>query len=147
MDNAKIIEILNEDRSYELAATMQYMGHHYTATGMEAMSFIDEIKQIAIQEMKHAEALAERIAYLGGVPTKTTAEIMQGGSLDKMVRDDLASEEGAIARYSRHIKICQAEGDTTTRLMLEQILSQEEEHASTLETMLGEHGKAVRHVA
>lgn len=147
MDKAKIIDILNEDRGYELAATMQYMGHHYTASGMDALPFIDEIKAIAIQEMKHAESLAERIAYLGGMPTKNPTEIMQGGTLDKMVHDDLASEEGAIARYKAHITVCDAEGDTTTRLMLEQILSQEEEHASTLETMLGEHGRAVRSVA
>jgi len=138
VNNQRIIDFLNEARTFELGATLQYMGHHYMAQGIDAMPFIDEIKDIAIVEMRHAEALAERINYLGGVPTKNTTEIMQGGDLMKMIRDDLGLEEGAIERYRRGIKICEEEGDSTTRLMLEEILAQEEDHANTFQTMLGE---------
>ncbi len=138
MENQRIIDMLNDARKAELAATMQYMGHHYMAQGLNAMSFIDEIKDIAIVEMKHAEALAERINYLGGTPTKSMNEVMQGGDAMKMIRDDLGLERGAIQRYRSGIKMCQEEGDTTTRLMLEEILAQEEDHANTFETMLGE---------
>ena len=54
-----------------------------------------------------------------------------------MVQDDLASENGAIKQYKEHIKLCADEGDSTTRLMLENILSDEEKHADQWETILG----------
>ena len=133
----KIIDALNEDRGYELAAIMQYMGHHYEAEGIESPAVIEIFKKTSIDEMKHAEALAERIVYLGGTPVQKPTAIAKGGDLKKMMKDDLAAENGAIKRYKEHIKLCAHEGDPTTRLMLEQILSEEEGHADTWETTLG----------
>lgn len=133
----KIIDALNLDRAYELAAIIQYMGHHYEAEGMESPAVIDIFKKIAMDEMKHAEKLAERIVYLGGVPVQKPTEIIRGGDLKKMIKDDLAAENEAIKRYKEHIKLCEEEADPTTRLMLEGILSQEEGHADTWETTLG----------
>jgi len=137
----KIIDALNEDREFELGAIMQYMGHHYEAEGLESPAIIELFKKTAIDEMKHAESLAERIVYLGGTPSTKPSKIMKGGEIRKMVGDDLAAENGAIERYKRHIKLCEKEGDPTTRLMLEGILSQEEEHADLWETTLGIKGK------
>lgn len=137
----KIIDALNEDREFELGAIMQYMGHHYEADGLESPAIIELFKKTAIDEMKHAEMLAERIVYLGGTPSTKPSKIMKGGEIRKMVSDDLSAENGAIERYKRHIKLCEKEGDPTTRLMLEGILSQEEEHADLWETTLGIKGK------
>ncbi|MDP3973202.1 MAG: ferritin-like domain-containing protein [Candidatus Daviesbacteria bacterium] len=137
MSNEKIIEALNEDRAAELAAIIQYMGHHYEAEGMESPKIIDIFKSTAIDEMKHAESLAERIVYLGGVPTKVPDAIKKGGDLKKMINDDLDSERVAIERYKRHIVLAHESGDPTTRLMLEEILSDEEGHADTWMTILG----------
>ena len=137
----KIIDALNEDREFELGAIMQYMGHHYEAEGLESPAIMELFKKTAIDEMKHAESLAERIVYLGGTPSTKPSKIMKGGEIRKMVGDDLAAENGAIERYKRHIKLCEKEGDPTTRLMLEGILSQEEEHADLWETTLGIKGK------
>jgi len=133
----KIIDALNIDRSFELAAIIQYMGHHYEAEGLESPAVIDIFKATAMDEMKHAELLAERIVYLGGVPVQKPNTVKRGGALKSMVKDDLAAEDGAIERYKKHIKLCADLGDSTTRLMLEQILSQEEGHADTWETVLG----------
>jgi|SRR3990172_6979631 len=137
----KIIDALNEDREFELGAIMQYMGHHYEAEGLESPAIIELFKKTAIDEMKHAESLAERIVYLGGTPSTKPSKIMKGGEIRKMVGDDLAAENGAIERYKRHIRLCEKEGDPTSRLMLEGILSQEEEHADLWETTLGIKGK------
>jgi len=137
----KIIDALNEDREFELGAIMQYMGHHYLADGMESPAIIELFKKTGIDEMKHAEMLAERIAYLGGSPSTKPAPIMKGGELRKMVSDDLSAENDAIKRYKKHITLCDDEGDSTTRLMLETILSQEEEHADLWERTLGLKGK------
>lgn len=137
MDKAKIIEALNKDRADELAAIIQYMGHHYMAEGMESPAVIEMFKSTAIDEMKHAEMLGERINYLGGEPTTLPSHIKRGGDLRKMIQDDLDSENMAIAQYKEHIKLCAEEGDPTSRLMLEGILSDEEGHADNWETTLG----------
>ncbi|MCK4847000.1 MAG: bacterioferritin, partial [Deltaproteobacteria bacterium] len=57
----KIIDLLNLDRAFELGAIVQYMGHHYEAAGMESPSIVHIFKESAIDEMKHAEKLAERV--------------------------------------------------------------------------------------
>ncbi|MBI5561776.1 MAG: ferritin-like domain-containing protein [Deltaproteobacteria bacterium] len=133
----KIIDALNVDRSYELAAILQYMGHHYEAEGVESPAVIEIFKKTAMDEMKHAELLAERIVYLGGVPVQKPAALKRGGELKAMVKDDLGAEDEAIERYKGHIKLSAELGDSTTRLMLEGILSQEEGHADVWETILG----------
>lgn len=133
----KIIDALNIDRAYELSAIIQYMGHHYEAEGIESPAVIEIFKETAMDEMKHAEKLGERIVYLGGVPVQKPTDVKRGGDLKSMIKDDLKAENGAIERYKKHIKLCDELGDTTTRLMLEEILSQEEGHADTWETTLG----------
>ena len=137
MDTKKIIELLNADRADELAAVLQYMGHHYEADGIDSPAIIENFKNTAKDEMKHAEKLGERINYLGGIPIKKPSEIKAGGEIKKMIQDDLDGENRAIKNYKAHIKIADAEGDTTTRLMLEEILSDEEGHADQWETTLG----------
>ncbi len=136
MSREKIIEALNKDRADELAAIIQYMKHHYEAEGLESPEIIDIFKSTAIDEMGHAEKLGERIVYLGGEPTKQPSPIKTGGDLKKMVKDDLDNENAAIKQYREHIKLCAELEDPVTRLMLEQILSDEEGHADTWETIL-----------
>ncbi len=133
----RIIDALNEDRAYELAAIMQYMGHHYEAEGMESPAIVDIFKSTALVEMKHAERLAERIVALGGVPTNMPKKIKRGGSLKEMIADDIEGEELAIRLYKEHIRLCAEEGDPTTRLLLEEILSDEEEHLHQWKGILG----------
>ena len=136
-DSKRIIEILNQDRAAELAAIIQYMGHHYEAEGMESPAILEMFKSTAKDEMRHAEALAERIVYLGGVPVYKPNEIKKGGEMKKMIREDLAAEEKAIHDYKIHVKLADELGDPTTRLMLEGILSDEEKHADNWKTTLG----------
>lgn len=133
----KIIDVLNKDRADELSAIVQYMKHHYEGEGMESSAILDIFKETAIVEMKHAEKLAERIVYLGGTPTKTPSPIVEGGDLKKMIQDDLNKENAAIKQYKEHIKLAEEEKDITTRRMLEDILSDEEGHADTWQTILG----------
>lgn len=136
-DKKKIVDVLNLDRAYELAAILQYMGHHYEGEGIESPAIIGLFKKISMDEMKHAEMLGERIVYLGGVPVQKPTDIKRGGDIKSMMKDDLAAENDAIERYRTHIKLCADLGDATTRRMLEDILSVEEGHADTWETTLG----------
>ncbi|TAN62983.1 ferritin, partial [bacterium] len=119
----KIIDVLNLDRAYELAAILQYMGHHYEGEGIDSPAILEIFKKTGVDEMKHAELLAERIVYLGGDPVQKPASVKRGGELKSMVKDDLDGENEAIERYKAHIKLCAELGDSTTRLMLEEILT------------------------
>jgi bacterioferritin len=132
-----VIEALNEDLAYELAAITQYMWHHVMAKGLESPAIVDQMRETSMDEMKHAEKLAERLDYLGGTPTTKPKEIRMGGDLRKMIQDDLDAENEAIQRYKRHIKLAAEAEDPVTRLMLEEILTDEEDHAYTWETLLG----------
>lgn len=131
-----IIDALNRDREEELSAIMQYMKHHYEGEGMESPAILEIFKSTAMSEMKHAEKLGERIVYLGGIPTKNLEPIAEGGNLKEMIEDDLDKENHAIKLYKEHIKLAIEENDPATRLMLEEILSDEEDHADTWETIL-----------
>lgn len=133
----RIVDVLNQDVSLELGAVIQYLWHHYMAEGMESPAIIDLFEKVSRDEMKHLESFAQRIVALGGEPTTQIAPVKKGGDLKKMIRDDLEGERGAIKVYKQHIKLAADLGDTTTRLMLEEIVSQEEEHVDLWETTLG----------
>ena len=133
-----LIDVLNDLRARELGVIMQYMRQHYTATGPEGMLLADEFKSIAITEMKHAEELAERIDFLGGDPTTIPTHIVKtDNNLAAMAEADLASEEEAVALYTKAIAQALKEGDVTTRRLLESILADEEDHVATFRAMLG----------
>ncbi|MBI5755736.1 MAG: ferritin-like domain-containing protein [Nitrospirae bacterium] len=137
MSTKKIIDALNKDLALEIAATFQYLHHHWTGEGFDSPAVLELFEKISRDEMKHMEMIAERINYLGGDPTTTPAEIKKGGDLAKMMRDDLDGENMAIAQYKAHIKLFDELGDPTSRLMMEGILSDEERHADIWETTLG----------
>lgn len=136
-DRKKIVDALSQDVSLELGAIIQYLWHHYMAEGMESPAIIDMFEDTSRAEMKHLEKFAERIVALGGEPPTEIAPMMKGGDLKKMIRDDLAGERNAIKVYKTHIKLAADLGDTTTRLMLEEIVSDEEGHVDMWETTLG----------
>jgi len=135
-DREKIIKALNIDIGLEIGAIIQYIMHEVMAEGMESPAIMEKFEKIAQDEMKHMERLAQRVNYLGGVPNTKPAPIKVGGTLKKMMQDDLNGEYMAIKTYKSHIKMCEEIGDTTTRLMLEEILTDEEDHADTWETIL-----------
>ena len=88
-------------------------------------------------EMKHAEAFAERIVYLGGTPAAKPHKIKMGGKLKKMIQDDLAGERVAIKQYKNHIKLADKLDDPVTRQLLIDIVKDEEEHDDIWSSILG----------
>jgi len=104
--------------------------------GIEGFSVKDELKKIAITEMKHAETIAERISYLGESPTTKPKAVTVGESLKEMIEQDRKDEEGAIELYKRIIKVADGEGDITTASIFRKILEDEEEHHSFFSSLL-----------
>ncbi len=136
MADQRLLDILNRSIARELQVSTQYMWHHVMAVGLESPAVRDLFKDIAIQEMKHAERFAERLDLLGGVPTTQPAPIMVGGNIKKMIQDDLRAEEEAVDMYREAIKIAIDVNDPVSRLMYEEILESEEDHLKTFSDLL-----------
>ena len=136
--DAEIIAALSEDLNEELQAIVQYMWFHVTGKGFETPAILAEFASASRDEMKHAETLAERIDYLGGELPTGPWNVRRVGSVREMVAAALDGENKAIERYKEHIALAAGKGDPTTRRLLEKILADEEEHAKTWETILGQ---------
>lgn len=136
MASEKLMELLNKAIAGELQASIQYMWQHVLVNGTYSAAVGDILREIAITEMKHAEEIAERLAYLGGTPTTKPNPIFVGADLEEMLRMDVKAEEEAIEVYRRTIKAAVDEGDTTTKRLFEEILSHEEEHHDRFSKLL-----------
>ncbi len=129
-------ELLNAAVAREIQVSIQYMWQHILWKGVEGFAVKDEFKKIAIEEMKHAEEIAERLAYLGGRPTTKPAPIFVGDTLKEMVENDIKAEEEAMELYRRIIDKANEEGDITTARLFRKILEEEEEHHDFFTSLL-----------
>ena len=135
--SAALTDMLQKAIAREIQVSVQYMWQHVMAKGLESAEIADVFEDVAIAEMKHAEKIAERIFYFDVVPTTKPDPIKVGGSLREMLEVDAVAEEEAIDLYKAIIKQAASEGDSTTRLLFEQILADEEAHHDTFTTLLG----------
>lgn len=143
LDKDKVIEILNEALATEIVCVLRYMHHYFMATGVHGKAAADEFKEHADAEREHADDIAERIQQLGGKPDfnprslleRSVSQYVEGESLADMIREDLIAERIVIDVYREMIKYF-GDKDPTTRLMIEHILKDEEEHASDLSDLL-----------
>jgi bacterioferritin len=142
-DVEQTISILNEALATEIVCVLRYMHHYFMATGVHGTAVRDEFKEHADAEREHADEIAERIQQLGGKPDFNPASLLQrsasqyaeGKTLADMIKEDLIAERIVIEVYSKMIRHF-ADHDPTTRVLIEHILSEEEEHASDLSDLL-----------
>ena len=132
----QLLDLLNDAVARELQVSVQYMWQHVQWIGFSGFAVRDELKKIAISEMKHAEAVAERLVYLGGKPTTKPSPIVVGDTLKEMLEKDKKDEEGAIDLYRKIIEVARKEGDEVTEKMFQEILSDEEDHHDTFTGLL-----------
>src|SRR5512133_1495569 len=132
----RLLDIINKSIAGELQALVQYMWQHVMAVGLASPAVRDMFEDIAIEEMKHAEKLAERLDLLGGVPTTSPDPIKVGGDLKQMIQNNLEAEDGAISLYKEAIRLSIEVNDPVTRLMYEEILGDEEEHQKAFSDLL-----------
>jgi bacterioferritin len=142
MTKKYVAELLNQARARELGVAFQYMRQHFLgklyAGGGRSPTILEIFKEVAIEEMKHAERFAERIVHLGGTPTSEPEEIRKSATINDMIVDDLKSEEEAIELYQKAAISCDQEGDHVTRQLFEEILASEKDHKDTFRTLLGQ---------
>lgn len=138
MVSKELLDVLNKSIARELQVSIQYMWQHVQWRGVKAFAVKDTLKAIGIQEMKHAEAIAERLVYLGGVPTTKPEPIFVGSNLKEMLEQDAKDEEGAIKLYKTVMGLALKEGDETTARLFRGILADEEGHHDTFTSLLEE---------
>jgi bacterioferritin len=135
--NDTIIQHLNDRLAEELTGINQYFVHAEMAENWDYDKLADVTKKRSIVEMRHAEALIERILYLEGKPIVSKLnEIRIGADVPQMHRNDLDLELGADKHYNESIKVAAELGDDGTKKLLENILKDEEEHIDNLEAQL-----------
>jgi bacterioferritin len=156
--SSDLLSLLNSALSRELQVSIQYILQHCVSAGQEPVAtgktptamqakFVasdspiwfpgSSLKKIGIAEMRHAEAIAERVAQLGGEPTTQPDPITIGQSPREMLENDREQERGAIELYKRIINAAIEAGDDVTMRLFRQILADEEKHFSIFSNLLG----------
>lgn len=133
----KVIDCLNQQLTNELTAINQYFLHarifrHWGLPGLNEKEY-----QESIGEMKHADALIERILMLGGLPNlQNLHKIMIGENTAEILQCDLKLEVAAREHVRKSIVLCEEGRDFISRELLVEILDDTEEHIDWLETQL-----------
>jgi len=157
--SAELINLLCDAVTRELQVSVQYMMQHAIGAGRvsagkgsavatEQERFIashtlymlpgDRLKKIAITEMRHAEAISERVVLLGGEPPAQPAAIIIGSTAQEMLANDQEQERSAIELYTRIIAAAQGMQDTITAKLFQGILAEEQGHHHVFTRLLGE---------
>jgi bacterioferritin len=138
----KVIDLLNEALKEELMAINQYFLHAEMCENWHYKKLGDYIKKQSIDEMRHAEALIERILFLDATPNLTEPmQLTIGKNVKQQIESDLALEIGAVAMYNRAVKVAREEGDNASRELFERLLKSEEEHVDWLEAQMHQIGE------
>lgn len=132
--DAKVIEFLNEVLKNELTAINQYWLHYRMLDHWGVQKLAEFERHESIDEMKHADWLAERILFLDGLPNfQLLGRLRIGETVEELLRADLALEVEAIAVLRDAIQHCESVRDFVSRDLFLKILDSEEEHVDTLE--------------
>jgi bacterioferritin len=137
------IEILQSVLATEIVCVLRYTQNAIAATGISSDGVRDEFQEHAKEEQGHAHAVAARINQLGGSPdfnpeglaTRSASQYVVGSNLVEMIKENLVAERIACDHYRELIRFF-GEKDPTTRVMLEGILVNEEEHANDMHDLL-----------
>jgi len=132
----QLLDFLTKGIALELQVSMKYMWQHILVKGLDGVVIEKLFRDIAITEMKHAETLAERLAFLNGIPPNKFDPVHAGVTLEEMLREDEEAEEELVNLYKQAIQVAGKEGDFGTHRILADILTEEEKHLDTFSKLL-----------
>jgi len=135
--NEKVIQRLNQALHDELEAVVQYMVQAETCENWGYGRLADITKSRAIEEMKHAEVLIERILFLDSIPeVNVSLKPTLGKDVPQQFEAGLADETAAVREYNDSAEVCRKAGDSGSKDLFERLLHDEERHADYLEAQL-----------
>ena len=137
MDQEAFVAALNEDLETEFQSIVQYVSHIATITGAEYLSTIDELKTHVVQELQHAQILAEQVSFLGGTPTTAVPPIDHIEDARSALSADLKLEERQLENYRERFGQAMDLGLADVAEAVRPLLEQTQEHVRDLETILG----------
>jgi len=133
----KVIAVLNQVLKAELTAINQYFLHAEMCENWGYEKLAKHTRKESIEEMTHAEKLMEHILFRDGTPNMSDYfKINIGPNVKAQIQNDLQLEYDAVKRLNDGIEICVKAGDNGSRELLEEILTDEEEHIDWLEAQL-----------
>ncbi|WP_212846266.1 bacterioferritin [Catellatospora sp. IY07-71] len=136
--DARVIEFLNEQLTAELTAINQYWMHYRMQENWGYTKLAKYTRHESIDEMKHADRLAERILFLDGLPNFQKLGVLRiGETVKEQFQCDMKIEIEAVERLRLGIEYMRSVGDVTSANIFEEILADEEHHIDYLETQLG----------
>ncbi|HXY07224.1 MAG TPA: bacterioferritin, partial [Terriglobales bacterium] len=132
--NEKVIQQLNTALRSELTAIVQYMTQSEMCQGWGYRRLGDLTKARAIEEMKHAEGLIERIIFLDGIPSiEVGLKPQLGSKVQEQMEINLKDELDAVREYNEAAKVCAEAGDGGSKALFDSMIGDEERHADFLE--------------
>ncbi len=134
--DANVIAHLNKALKEELTAINQYFVHAEMCHNWGYHKLGSHIRKQSIDEMRHAEALIERILFLDATPTMEPMPLNIGQSVQKQIESDMGLELGAVQSYNEAVRVSRDAGDNTSRELFERLLKDEEGHVDWLEEQL-----------
>lgn len=136
--HAEVIDLLNELLTNELTAINQYFIHAKMLENWGFLKLAKKVRAESIDEMKHADAVIDRILFLEGVPNlQRLHKLRVGETVKEQFESDVQLEYAAIKSLNEWVAKCRTLGDNATEDLLKKILVAEEEHTDWLETQLG----------
>jgi len=133
----KVIEQLNAALSSELTAIVQYMTQSEMCQNWGYKRLGERTKARAIEEMRHAEGLIERIIFLDSIPTVDVGLKPQlGSNVQKQMEINLKDEQDAVHQYNGAVKVCVQASDDGSRVLFEHMIKDEERHVDYLEAQV-----------
>ena len=132
--DAQVIDFLNKALLNELTAINQYWLHYRMLDNWGVKKLAEFERHESIDEMKHADKLADRILFLEGLPNfQAIGRLHVGENVEEILKADLATEHEAIPLLREAIAHCEAVRDYVSRDLFAEILENEEQHVDTLE--------------
>jgi len=132
-----VVELLNEVLTAELTAINQYYIHYKMLENWGYGRLASVKRKESIEEMKHADKVIERILFLGGVPNmQRLSPVKVGENVREMHEVDLQLELSAVERLNRAVAQSVSASDNGSRVLLDELLQEEEESVDYLEAQL-----------
>lgn len=137
MDKKKVVKLLNQALTLEVTTYIRYSTQASVLTGPYAVTIGDKLKQMAAEELRHADLLRDRLVGLGKLPATDVAEVTVGNKLKKMLEINIKEETKAVEIYRQLMRLVPKEESLVLYETVEDILCEEEKDLEELARLIG----------